>query len=69
MRLLEQSQPRLDVVGEQRRAARPKRRGNGALAARLDVELRERKPRALLRQRACRRRQTLPLGEGPLDGG
>jgi hypothetical protein len=56
MRLLEQPQTGLDVLGEQRRPARAERSRNRALAARLDVELRERKPRALLRQRACRRR-------------
>ena len=69
VRLLEQPQPALDVVGQQRRAAWAERRRDGTLPARFDIELREREPRALLGQRARRRRQPLALREGPFDRG
>ena len=56
------------IVADDGGGASAQRRGDGPLAARLDLEQRERDPLALLGQRAGGRRQSLALGESAIEG-
>src|SRR5262249_12879156 len=54
---------------QQRRSTSAERGGDGALASRLDLELRKRQPCAPLGQRARGRRKALALGQRPRNRG
>ena len=56
------------IVADDGGGASAQRRSDGSLAARLDLEQRERDPLALLGQRAGGRRQSLALGESAIEG-
>jgi hypothetical protein len=66
-RTFRQCECRPRVAGDERRRAVSERRGDRPLAARLDVEQRERQPLPLLGKRPCSGRKSLALGERTLE--